>query len=287
MQDFVGELGQFVEDAIAAEAHQASVDAAAAAEAPADPNAAAAAANAQAKRGPPPRTPEAEAKREERIRKLTVAMLDRLRPFVDGTGGATSNCVGKVPALTRSAAWTTLPGNVEAFQRTTVALAQELVEESFGPEMLEALGYYYELKGLQYIGANKVSSESRAKGGYGEGRAGAKAGAAFALKRGLTGHLCPFPPGSALSCLGPLFVFVVLAPSQLLGLAGMYHGARERVHAVKEAVGVVSIAVGLQVRTSRKNSVRLGAVFSTLRPEPVLPYRWCSSKRRSTRRRAR
>jgi hypothetical protein len=36
------------------------------------------------------------------------------------------------------------------------ALATELAEESFGPEMLETLGYYYELKGMQRLGASKV-----------------------------------------------------------------------------------------------------------------------------------
>lgn len=36
------------------------------------------------------------------------------------------------------------------------ALAVELADESFGPEMLEALGYYYELKAQQYLGSTKV-----------------------------------------------------------------------------------------------------------------------------------
>jgi len=38
------------------------------------------------------------------------------------------------------------------------ALAVELADESFGPEMLEALGYYYELKAQQYLGSTKVAA---------------------------------------------------------------------------------------------------------------------------------
>ena len=116
------------------------------------------------------------------------------------------------------------PGDTAGFQRTASTLAGELVEESFGPEMLEALGYYYELKGMQYLGATKVRAKrgARLPGRYGSDTL----------------------EWRALCCRG--------WRGQLLGLAGMYHGARERVHAVKEAVGVVSYGVDLQMAAQQR-----------------------------------
>ena len=85
-QDFVGELGQFVEDAIAMEGQTAAnADAtnggvAAGAAATADAGSSGPAAQAT----PSPKSAEAEAKHKARIDKLVATMVARLQPFVEG-----------------------------------------------------------------------------------------------------------------------------------------------------------------------------------------------------------
>ena len=43
-------------------------------------------------------------------------------------------------------------GKSQDFERTMTTLAEELKEESFGFELLQALGYIYEQKAKQFLG---------------------------------------------------------------------------------------------------------------------------------------
>jgi len=75
-----------------------------------------------------------EKERQQRIDKLSSLMIVRLQPVVDGK-------------------------SLE-FERTMMALAEDLKQESFGFEIIQALGYIYDQKAKQFLGKSTVTFQN-------------------------------------------------------------------------------------------------------------------------------
>ena len=101
--------------------------------------------------------------------------------------------------------------------------------------MLEALGYVYELKAQQYQSANKEPVAcARLRGSHPP------------PQRTLTfATVCHASPIIALTRTRPHAL-------QLLGIPGLYHSVRERVHTLREGFGVVAVAVDLHLTLQKR-----------------------------------